>query len=152
MSVNHLIVSKYGEPDEAYQAKYCTMWLVCIDFPWAINIINSATGKPLQRIFINRDFKDKLAVAFKVLEANNVHREIKTFDGCFNVRSVRGKDSTSLHAWAMAVDLNAATEKLAQENTHWSGQFIAIMKAAGLFWGGDWQSRHDSMHFSLWNG
>lgn len=152
MSVSQTIIKKYGLPDEKYQAKNCVMWKIKEDFPWTANVINTVTGKPLERIFINREFKAKLHAALINLERAELHKEIKTFDGCYNQRSVRGMSSTSLHAWAMAVDFNAATEKLAQQETNWSGQFIAIMKAAGLSWGGDWTNRKDSMHFALFNG
>lgn len=142
MTLRETIISKYGEPNAAYQAKYCTIWNISKDFPWF----------PASKIFINKEFKDKLFAAFANIEKANLQSEIKTFDGCYNDRSVRGRESKSLHAWAMAIDLNAATEKLAQQNTNWSGQFVAIMKAAGIFWGGDWRGRKDSMHFGLFNG
>lgn len=137
-----IIIPKYGLPDEAYQLKYCTVWDVQKDFPWF----------PASRIMINKEFKDKLFNAFTNLEKANLQGEIKTFDGCFAQRPVRGKSVQSLHCWAMAIDINAATEKLAQEKTNFSAQFITIMLAAGLFWGGNWTSRKDSMHFALYNG
>ena len=142
MGVQSLIVGKYGEPGTSYQSKYCELWEVQKDFNWF----------PAKRILINKEFKEKLFAAFTNLQKVGVQGEIKTFDGCYNDRSVRGRNSQSLHAWAMAIDINAATEKLAQSSTNFSGQFIAIMKAAGLFWGGDWKGRKDSMHFGLFNG
>lgn len=152
MSAQQIILQNFGLPDEDYQCKHCELWKPQQDFPWLIHVINTATGKPLERVMINTQFKNKLITAFKNLEKAGLHTEIKTWDGCYNQRSVRGRNSTSLHAWAMAVDLNAATEKLAQEHTHWSARFLAIMKAAGLHWGGDWTNRKDSMHFALYNG
>lgn len=153
MSVqNTTILPHYGLPDESYQEKYCEIWKPQQDFPWMIHVTNAATNEPVERVLINTEFKNKLIKAFGNLYKAGVHTEIKTWDGCYNQRDVRGMNTTSLHAWAMAVDLNASIEKLAQQNTHWSGQFIAIMKAAGLFWGGDWTGRKDSMHFALYNG
>lgn len=146
------VINKYGPPDADYFAKHCFIWNVQADHPWIDNVINSGTGKPLKRVYINRELKDKLSAAFTMLEQTGLHTEIKTFDGCYNPRQVRGRNSKSLHAWAMAVDLNADIEKLGQTTTNWSGRFLAIMKASGLFWGGDWRSRKDSMHFALYNG
>lgn len=146
------VMIKYGPPDADYLAKHCFIWDVFADFPWVAGITNSGTGAPLKRIYINRELKEKLATAFANLERTGVHTEIKTFDGCYNPRQVRGRSTKSLHAWAMAVDLNADIEKLGQQTTNWSGRFLAIMKAAGLYWGGDWKSRKDSMHFALYNG
>lgn len=136
------IINKYGEPGAAYQAKFCEVWNIANDFAWF----------PAKKIFINSDFKKKLVPAFANLEKTGCNKEIKTFDGCYNDRSVRGRNSTSLHAWAMAIDLNASLEKLGQTNTGWSGQFVAIIKAAGIYWGGDWIIRKDPMHFALFNG
>lgn len=142
MSAYTIIKDKYGMPDVAYQSKYCTIWQVQEDFPWF----------PAEKIFINTEFKGKLFKAFTNLEKAGLHKEIKTFDGCYNVRAVRGKSVLSLHAYAMAVDFNAATEKLGQDRTNLSGQFVAIMKAQGIFWGGDYINRKDPMHWSLYNG
>ncbi len=152
MSAQTAILKKFGAPDADYQAKFCEVWDAQKDFAWLKDVINTATGKPVTRILINKEFKFKLFRAFQNLYKAGCHTEIKTFDGCYNNRSVRGKDSTSLHAWAMAIDLNAASEKLAQEKTNWSAQFLAIMRAAGIFCGADWKGRKDSMHFALYNG
>tara|TARA_R110000868_G_scaffold400868_1_gene675602 strand:- start:6737 stop:7165 length:429 start_codon:yes stop_codon:yes gene_type:complete len=142
MGVQSTIIAKYGNPSVAYQSKYCMIWEVQKDFAWF----------PVKKILINKEFKDKLFNAFTQLEKEGLHTEIKTFDGCYNDRAVRGKSSTSLHAWCMAVDMNSAIEKLAQIKTNWSKRFIEIMIASGIFWGGNWQSRKDNMHFALYNG
>lgn len=135
------IASKYGQPGTTYERKYMELWEISKDFPWF----------PAKKIFINKDFRKKLTVAFTNLQRAGRHTEIKTFDGCYCIRNTRGYTSPSLHSWGMAIDLNAATERLGQTKSNWSGQFIAIMKAAGLYWGGDW-GRPDPMHFALFNG
>lgn len=150
--VSQSILLKYGPPDATYLHKYCTIWNVAEDFPWVQNIKHGSTDNTLKRIYINRELMEKLKIAFANLEKAGLHTEIQTFDGCYSNRNVRGRNTKSLHAWAMAVDLNAKKEKLGGTTTYWSGQFIAIMKAAGLYWGGDWKSRKDSMHFALYNG
>ncbi len=153
MSVqNTIIIPQFGLPGAAYQSAHCTIWKPQQEFPWMVHVTNTATGRPVERVLIHKGFGAKLSKAFTNLTKAGIHTEIKTWDGCYNERSVRGMQTTSLHAWAMAVDLNAAKERLAQHETHWSAQFIAIMKAAGLHWGGDWTSRKDSMHFALYNG
>jgi hypothetical protein len=155
MSTVQTIINKYGAPGPAYQLKYCEIWNAVKDFPWMANVLNEGTPDPkdhVTRILINKDFKAKLVQAFTNLQKENLHKEIETYGGCYNARSVRGYKTESLHGWAMAIDLNIEKEKLAQLGTHWSMRFIEIMKAAGLYWGGDWKSRKDSMHFALYNG
>jgi hypothetical protein len=149
MTAQNQIISKYGLPDDAYKEKHCEMWFISEEFPWVKNV--TVFGKQWNKIFINKDFRKKLTVAFTNLEKAGLHTEIKTFDGCYVIRNVRGRKSFSLHSWGMAVDFNAEYERLGQEQTNWSGQFIAIMKAAGIYWGGDWR-RKDPMHFALYNG
>lgn len=150
MTAQSQIISKYGLPCSEYNDKYCEMWNLSSDFPWTLGI--TVNGRPWKRVFINKEFKSKLFNAFTNLEKAGLHTEIKTFDGCYVVRMARGRNVPSLHSWAMAIDLNADTEKLGQVTTNWSGQFIAIMKAAGIYWGGDWVRRKDPMHFALYNG
>lgn len=143
MSVaNDLMNQKYGQPGAKYQAAFCMIWNVQQDFPWF----------PAKQIFINKDFKAKLFKAFTALEAAGLHTEIKTFDGCYNDRAVRGKSALSMHAWAAAIDLNASTEKLGQVQTNWSEDFLQTMRNAGIFWGGDFINRKDPMHFALVDG
>lgn len=154
MSVqNTIIIPHFGVPDEAYQSKYCEIWHIQNDFPWMVHVINSGTGQPLVSALINSEFKKKLFVAFTTLFKDGLHTEIKTWDGCYNQRDVRGMNTASLHAWAMAVDLNAATEKMQPNGTtHWSNDFLSVMKGAGLYWGGEFTHRFDPMHFALYNG
>jgi len=155
MSVQSEILKKYGEPGSAYQIKHCIVWNVVKDFPELSDVDNDATPDPddnLSKMFINKDFKEKLYNAFLKMRKLGLLREIKTFNGCFNERQVRGRRSTSLHSWAMAIDLNSSIEQLAQENTNWSNNFLQVMRSCGIFCGADWSGRKDSMHFALYNG
>jgi hypothetical protein len=148
MSAQQQLIAKYGPPNHDYLIKYCLLWEVHKDFSWF----------PAHSFLVNKDFKDKLAIAFHQLELKGIHTEIKTFDGCYNDRTVRGSASISLHAWAAAIDLNAATNgmisnpKPEQRHGTWSLEFIGIMKNAGIYFGGDFIHRSDSMHFGLYNG
>ena len=135
------IIPKYGEPNEEYQSRYCYVWNVKKDFPWF----------PAESFFVNKEFKDKLFIAFTKLQASKLNKEIKTFDGCFVQRPVRGMSVPSLHSWAMAIDINASTEKLSQSVTNFSKGFLDCFISSGIYWGGTWH-RHDSMHFALYNG
>lgn len=108
---------------------------------------------PAEKIFINKDFRKKLEAAFIYLEAAGIQSEIKTFDGCFNERNVRDNDhALSLHAWGLAIDLNAEIEKRGRIGTDWSGRFIAIMQAQGIYWGGRFHTVPDPMHFAMYDG
>lgn len=151
MTAQEQLLIKYGPPDHNYITKYCLVWNVQADFPWF----------PTHSFLVNRDFKVALFSAFKTLEESGLHTEIKTFDGCYNDRSVRGSSSISLHAWSCAIDLNAAlnpmipnAENLTPEQRlgKWSKAFVDTMINAGIFFGGNFHHRADSMHFALLDG
>lgn len=157
MSAQTTILAKYGSPGKPYREKYCEIWNIVEDFPWTEEIKVGTTQVPWKKVYINSDFKDKLFKAFKNLEAKGLQLEIKTYDGCYVERTVRGRNKPSLHSWAMAIDFNADTERLNQKKnnqfySNFTPQFIKCFTDAGIYWGGHWKSRFDPMHFALYNG
>lgn len=157
MSAQATIIAKYGNPGKPYREVYCEVWDIVEDFPWTESITVGTTQVPWKKVYINSDFKAKLFIAFKNLEKHNIQSEIKTYNGCFVERMVRGRNKPSLHSWAMAIDFNSETEKLNQKknnqfHSNFSPLFIKCFTDAGIFWGGHWRSRFDPMHFALFNG
>lgn len=157
MSTQATIISKYGNYGKEYRDKFCEVWDIIDDFPWTEFIKVTTTDIPWKKVYINSDFKVKLFEAFKNLEAQGLQSEIKTYDGCFVERKVRGRNKASLHSWAMAIDFNAQTEKLNQKinnrfHSNFTPKFIKCFTDTGIFWGGHWNSRFDPMHFALYNG
>lgn len=142
MTAQEQIIAKYGEPSQKYFSTYCTLWQIGTEFPWF----------PTKKIYINIDFMQCLKIALKKIEESGLQDEIETFDGCYVERKVRGSNKISLHSWALAWDINAHKERLAQTTTHFSPQFLAIMKESGIYWGGDFKGRKDPMHFGLFPG
>jgi hypothetical protein len=88
-----------------------------------------------------------LEQAFRNLADIRSLDEIKTFDGCFNIRNKRGGTSSSLHSWGMAVDINAATNKFGARPSM-PAVVIECFEKAGFDWGGYWTSP-DGMHFQV---
>jgi hypothetical protein len=76
---------------------------------------------------------------------------IQTFDGCHCIRPSKSGKFTSMHAWGLAVDLNAASNPYSESRliTTFPDAFVACFTQAGFEWGGLWQSPHDAMHFQL---
>lgn len=142
MIAQDILLEKYGRPDETYQRKYCVIWQIDHDFPWF----------PAKRMMVNADFKAKLFVALKAIEAAGLQEEIDTFDGCYSYRKSRTTKNLSIHSWAGAWDLNAHKEPLGQKETNWSAAFIKCMTDAGIYWGGQFKGKRDNMHFALVDG
>jgi hypothetical protein len=70
--------------------------------------------------------------------------------GTFNLRYVRGYEEDKIlspHAFATAIDINAAQNPLGNANTTFPTWYIAAWKAHNFLWGGDFHNRKDNMHF-----
>ena len=128
-------LKKYGDP---VKESNMTIW----DVP-----TNLEVGVIPKRLYCNRDMVQPLSVAFKNLIDTGKVSELKTFDGCFNIRKKRGLNSMSLHSWGIAIDVNAAWNALGANPTL-SPEFVKCFTDAGFEWGGTW-ARKDGMHFQL---
>ena len=109
--------------------------------------INAALPALPNRIYCNNDLRVPLEKAFRNLIARGYAKELKAWDGCYQVRKKRGQSSASLHSWGIAVDLNAAWNQFGKSPTLSLG-FVSCFVNAGFDWGGDW-SKPDGMHFQL---
>lgn len=145
-------LAKYGHPS---QLKNIIMW----DVPAELEI-----GVIPKRLYCNADIVKPLSQAFKNLIDRGFVHELKTFDGCFNFRPMRGYEKKyeaamkagnialaitylSVHSWGCAVDVNAFENQLHQ-TPKLSAGFVKCFTDAGFDWGGIWK-RKDGMHFQL---
>lgn len=127
----------FGNP-QSHEKNFMVMW----DVPAELEI-----GVIPKRLYCNKVMVEPLTKAFKNLIETGHVSELKTWDGCFNIRNVRGRTSPSLHSWGVAIDVNAAWNGLGKAPTLTSG-FIKCFTDAGFDWGGLW-GRPDGMHFQL---
>jgi hypothetical protein len=128
-------LKKYGDPTKESN-------MILWDIPTELEI-----GVIPKRLYCNKDLILPLTKAFKNLIATGNVRELKTWDGCFNIRKMRGLTSMSLHSWGIAIDVNAAWNGL-NKTPVLSAGFVKCFTDAGFDWGGTWQ-RKDGMHFQL---
>lgn len=129
-------LKKYGDP---VNESGMILW----DVPTELEI-----GVIPKRLYCNRDMVGPLTKAFKNLITTGHVNELKTFDGCFNIRKKRGLASMSLHSWGLAIDVNAAWNGL-HKVPQLSAGFVNCFTIAGFDWGGTWTGRVDGMHFQL---
>jgi hypothetical protein len=99
------------------------------------------------RIYCNKDMANALQDAFLNIIGRCLQHELKTWDGCFNIRKKRGLRSWSLHSWGIAIDINAAWNGLNKE-PQMSAALVKCFTDAGFDWGGNFK-RKDGMHFQL---
>lgn len=91
---------------------------------------------------------------FDKVELQGFLPHVKTYDGAFNARFVRGsKTSLSNHSWGTAMDLNAYANPLGGRPAGYGEDgcllpLVSIANECGLYWGGHF-SRKDGMHFEV---
>jgi len=130
---------KWGDPLTTHdEGTYMVMW----DIPTELEI-----GVIPKRLYCNRAMIGPLTKAFTNLISTGFVKELKTWDGCFNIRKKRGLISHSLHSWGIAIDVNAFENGLNQTPKLTPG-FVKCFTDAGFDWGGTW-TRRDGMHFQL---
>lgn len=77
---------------------------------------------------------------------------IDTFDGCYNARKIGSSGKWSTHAWGIAVDLNASTNRQGS-TSNMSPEIVKVFEEAGFVWGGRFSGRSiDPMHFQFARG
>ena len=136
MVTSQQALKKYGQPSPSNPN------LILWDVPTELEI-----GLIPKRIYCNKDMVKPLSMAFQKLIDTGCVKELKTWDGCFNIRKMRGLTSMSLHSWAIAVDVNAFENGLNQV-PKLSKEFVECFTTSGFDWGGTWK-RKDGMHFQL---
>lgn len=142
-------IFKYGaivDGKWADEGKFCTALQIPDDI--SENWINSATGHPTTHIYCNKDMAPFLLQALQNVRDRGLLHELKTFDGCLMIRSVRGEPGKpSCHSYALAIDINSDENKLNQK-PKMSYALVKCFTDVGFSWGGDFH-RKDGMHFSL---
>lgn len=138
-----VLFTRYGDPrDPGWENKWLTTWNIKSVFPWF----------PASDITLHKHFKPILERALSILDANGSHKEVKTFDGAFEIRGMGTNQSVlSVHSWGAAIDLNAIQNPIGS-NGVWSEQFIESMQQANIFCGQNWTGRKDPKHFAMVNG
>ena len=128
-------LAKYGPPEKESN-------MVLWDVPAYLEL-----GVIPKRVYCNRDLIRPLSQAFLNIINRGLVDQLKTWDGCFNIRKKRGAASSSLHSWGVAIDINAAWNGFGKRPTM-SAELVKCFTDAGFDWGGAW-TKPDGMHFQL---
>lgn len=121
------------------------------EFAGAFSHVKNFMGDPWNhRIYGNYILENPLRRAFGFLVARGLAGELRTFDGCFNIRRMKGGSGYSMHSWGLAVDFNAGSNAFG-ETPHFSGGFVKCFAECGFEWGGLWTpgDLRDGMHFQI---
>lgn len=121
--------------------------ILYVDSRVAKAMVNTTTKLPAYHLYCNRDMMAPLTRAFCSVLLRGFLDELHTYDGCLEIRNVRGDEELSTHAYALGIDLNARQNPLGSDG-RWTAGFVRCFTDEGFTWGGDFKTRKDPMHFS----
>ena len=147
--------AKYGNPMQPNFKRNLVMW----DVPDDLEI-----GVIPKRIYLHKTMIKPLEASFRALVKSGRVKELKTWDGCYNPRPIRGYERQwnrfvaegypqegakylSSHAWGLAIDINAFENQLGKKPKLSAG-LVKCFTDNGFVWGGTFK-RLDGMHFEL---
>lgn len=145
-------INKFGNPLDN-QKQFEKNWMIMYDITDTVNKANPIIPN---RIYVHKQFGKIINEWFLHLMNQNLLNEIKTWDGCFNIRLKRGLHSLSIHSFACAIDLNASHNPLGLTREQclkknlipFSEKFITESRKF-VDCGADWKNRPDGMHFQI---
>lgn len=143
-------IERYGAIDLATrQWLDMAKWMTLVEIPKGefpgFTIMD--TGIPVTHISCNRDIATPLRLAFDQIVNMELQSKMVTYDGCFNIRAVRGEAAISTHSYGLGIDFNAKTNPLGGPGDMDMG-IVKCFCDQGFDWGGDFRTRKDPMHFS----
>lgn len=157
MTTRDLAVKRYGPIDlGAGHWPNQSKWIKMLDIPagWFPNWKVLDSQIPVTHIACNIDIHQPLMAALTALKVRGMAHLLRTYDGCLNVRPVRGSNLMSTHAYGLGLDINASTNPMSPVlHTDMSQDFVHCFTEQGFAWGGNFHSRKDPMHYSYaWEG
>jgi hypothetical protein len=117
--------------------------------------LSTVTGGRHRRMRFHRLARRQLVAMWEAWEAAGLLDRIKTYEGSFVPRFVRGSTSTlSNHAFGSAFDINYRWNKLkkipaAVGEVGSVRELVPIANEHGFYWGGHYTNRPDGMHFEV---
>lgn len=145
----------YGRPDADHNGEPDRAWedanLMRIVPPWHMYLAWEPTTQ-IKTIRIHRLCAGSLVSILGTLWAHygqlqeHVERErMHLFGGTYNFRLMRGATKLSMHSYGCAIDLDPEHNGFGAHQWTMPPSVVAVFKAEGWAWGGDW-SKPDPMH------
>lgn len=152
MLTREAAIERYGGVDLSGVGHWpdCNKWMTLINVPRGAfpNFTIMDTKIPVTHMSVNKDIAVPLWRAFELLIERGLNEELKTYDGCQNIRLIRGsRTELSAHCWGLAIDLNAATNRLGYRGDM-RIEVVECFTLQGFSWGGEFK-RLDPMHLSF---
>lgn len=143
-------LAHYGDPS---RPEFAAKWLTRHNLPVAVlpHFPKYGNVRPTA-VYMNKFATAALDAVLLDLLATGLIKELKTYDGCHNVRLKRGVNEYSIHSWGLALDFNAALNPLGvkwgSRKGMFSKAFLDVWRQHGWTCGADF---NDTMHFQFTN-
>ena len=151
------IVSTFGDifdflhPDGSLDPRWESEMLTRITLPFPLSLPWNPDIM-VDQIRCHKLLADVFSQVFSEIEQQDLAGRVHILGGCFSFRMQRAAAKMSTHAWGIAIDLDTADNAQGSAGAMDPG-IIAIFRAAGFTWGGDWMGkRRDPMHFQFCSG
>lgn len=140
------IYDVFGDPlDSCFWKAYSAF----IKVPYELKHAFPYVYKGEHGFWAHKKLKDVFQEIFQKIVDQGLETKIQTFDGCYNVRNIRGGEKLSTHSWGIAIDLNARDNPLGADPKI-DRRIVKLFQDAGFTWGGTF-FRKDGMHFQFAN-
>jgi hypothetical protein len=123
---------------------------ITIDPAWVEREIVTRRVPLLGTVTCNRAMIGPLSRVLRSLQRRGLGHLVDAGDyaGCYAPRRIPGSGSLSLHAWGLAVDINASANPPGPDSNQ-DPRLVRAFERAGFTWGGRWPTAPDPMHFEL---
>jgi hypothetical protein len=139
--------ARFGEP--AVGLPYGDDW-VTLDPGFLNRHIVTRPVPLLGNVTCHRRMIPALRSALAALERRGLGRLVRAdeYAGCYAPRRIQPSGTLSLHAWGLALDLNAASNPVGGRSNQ-DPRLVRTMERHGFYWGGDFPTVPDPMHFEF---
>ena len=142
------LVELFGDPrDSSFANDYKTVMDFSEFAAYFGHVLDYEGNQWSCKIYGNYVLEDPLRGALRRICERGLASELHSYDGCFNIRKMKGGNSLSVHSWGLAVDFNAAENPFGGD-VALSDEFILCFAECGFEAGALWGTP-DGMHFQL---
>lgn len=112
--------------------------------PLGLNLPGTRSGT----VDLHRAVVAPVRIAMREIIRLGLAPALHRWNGAWNVRQMRTGEAWSLHSWAVAFDLNAASNGQGAGPGSMDPRVVQVFEMCGLHWGGRWSASYvDPMHF-----
>lgn len=144
------IIETFGRLDDDSQrnSQFEAAHITLFELPYPLIYADASVTRARCHRLLVQNFQK---VFFDLKEAG-LANQFKNYGGIYARRQIRGQSAhPSTHSWGIAIDLEPDKYPLGSTK-RFPDQVVRIFAAAGFFYGGDFKSRKDPMHFQFARG